>query len=81
MQRPDAILIIGGLRGDSAFVPDMTRATVGVSHGMRSVTLAVHQHSALLGAGSLFQKLGICKFQSWPPIAAIGYKTLSLPPS
>lgn len=61
MQRPDAILIIGGLRGDSAFVPDMTRATVGVSHGMRSVTLAVHQHSALLGAGSLFQTLGICK--------------------
>ncbi len=28
---------------------------------MRSVTLAVHQHSALLGAGSLFQTLGICK--------------------
>ena len=61
MQSPDAILIIGRLRGDSAFVPDMTRATVGVSHGMRSVTLAVHQHSALLGAGSLFQTLGICK--------------------
>ena len=61
MQSPDAILIIGGLRGDSAFVPDMTRATVGVSHGMRSVTLAVHQHSALFGAGSLFQTLGICK--------------------
>lgn len=61
MQRPDAILIIGRLRGDSAFVPDMTRATVGVSHGMRSVTLAVHPHSALFGAGSLFQTLGICE--------------------
>lgn len=54
MQRPDAILIIGRRGSDDAFVPDMTRATVGVSHGMRSVALAVHQHSALFGAGSLF---------------------------
>lgn len=67
VQRPDTILVMRGLRGDSAFVPDMTRATVGVSRGMRSVTLAVHQHSTLLGAGSLFQTLGICKV---PVVAA-----------
>lgn len=59
MQSLDAILIIGRRGSDDAFVPDMTRATVGVSHGMRSVALAVHQHSALLGAGSLFQAFGV----------------------
>ena len=61
MQSLDAILIIGRLGSDDTLIPDMTSTTVGVSHGMRSVTLAVHPHSAQFGAGSLFQTLGICK--------------------
>ena len=45
----------------------MTSTTIGVGHGMGSIALAVHQHSARLGAGSLFQAFGVLEV---PVVAA-----------
>ena len=59
VQGLDAVLVMSGLGSDDTLIPDMTSTTVGVGHGMGSIALAVHQHSARLGAGGLFQAFGV----------------------
>ena len=67
VQGLDAVLVMSGLGSDDTLIPDMTSTTIGVGHGMGSIALAVHQHSARLGAGSLFQAFGVLEV---PVVAA-----------
>ena len=67
VQGLDAVLVMRGLGSDDTLIPDMTSTTIGVGHGMGSIALAVHQHSARLGAGSLFQAFGVLEV---PVVAA-----------
>ena len=53
------VLFISRRGSDDALIPDVTCTAVVVGHGMGSIALAVHQHGALLGAGSLFQAFSV----------------------
>ena len=59
MQSLFTVLFISRRSSDDALIPDVTCTAVVVGHGMGSIALAVHQHGALLGAGSLFQAFGV----------------------
>ena len=59
MQGLFTVLVISRRGSDDTLVPDVTCTAVVVGHGMGSIALAVHQHGALLGAGSLFQAFGV----------------------